>query len=157
MNLLSQLQIRWNRERIGVLMVNSNRQKFFMFAEKFLELCTSEDPFIEVKLRDQKPNKAVGYYPGQVLGSATEADGLCTITFYVSNPHKNIALNNKTRSFDNILTSLKFTFVADELEHFKEVLDIMVRDRSLFDERLRAAEATPLNHEQLRGLFAIPI
>ena len=156
MNTLSQIQIRWNRERFGIMMVNSDRQKFYMYAEKFLELCTSEEPFIEVKLRDQKPNKAVGYYPGQVLGSVAENGGRCTITFYISTPHKNITLNAKTNAYDNILTTMKFAFVVAELEHFKEVVEIMLRDRSLFDERLRAAEATPLNHEQLRGLFTVP-
>ena len=153
----SQIQLRWSRERFGLLMVNSHRQKFFMHAEKFLELLARSEYFVEVKLRDQKPNRAVGYYPGQVIGTVNQASGGCnSIVLHVSSPFKDIAYDEKAEEFVNILTTMKFTFPVPELALFKGVVEIMVRDRFQFDERLRAAEATPLDTKKLKGILLVP-
>lgn len=156
MDSLSLGQIRWNRERFGLSMVNCNRQKFFIHAEKLLELCANPDYIVEVKMRDQKPNRAIGYYPGQVLGTVQREGDLFTIILYVSTPFKDISYDEKTEVLHHLLTTLHFTFAADDLERFRAVLEIMVRDRSLFDERSRAAEATPLDRDRLNALLAVP-
>lgn len=155
-NNLSLIQVRWSGERLGVMMVNQHRQKFFMYGEKFLDLFTNRDYFIEVKLRDRQPNVAIGYYPGQILGTVNQCGELYTIVLHVSDPFSNISFDKRTETFVHVINTLKFTFAVNELEHFTSVMEIMIRDRSQFDERLRAAEAIPLDSKNLKGPLLVP-
>lgn len=154
-NGLSLMQIRWSGERFGVMLLNEHRQRFFMYAEKFLELFSRPGEYIEIKLRDRRPNRAIGYYAGQVCGRINQDNDRVTIVLQVSDPYHDLTSDDEQETFKHIITSLQFTFLATELEQFRSVVTIMARDRALFDERLRAAEATPLKTRRPRETLPV--
>ena len=149
-NGLSLMQIRWSGERFGVMLLNEHRQRFFMYAEKFLELITRPREDIEIKMRDRRPNRATGYYAGQVLGRICHDNDRFTMVLHVSYPDHDLTYDPEKEIFTHLITTMQFTFMTTELEQFRSVVEIMARDRSIFEERLRAAEATPLKKRNLR-------
>ncbi|MBJ6799730.1 hypothetical protein [Geomonas propionica] len=138
-------QIRWYQNRLGLLMVNEHRQRFFIFAEKLLALFAEPGRCKEIKLRDRKPGRASGYYPGQVLGVLALQGTNYTLTLYVGYPNENIPFTPETGFAPlEYLTRLQFCFPQGELETFRCAVEIMLAQGRVFEERLQAAEATPL-------------
>lgn len=140
-------QIRWQQNRLGLLMVNERRQRFFVFAEKLIAMINDPGRCQEIKLRDRKPMKASGYYAGQVLGSLTEAENLYQIDLYIGDPLYNIDFNPQVETAPKeYLTCMKFTFPCDELDVLHRAMSIMLDQSVRFNEHLNAAEATPLDN-----------
>ncbi len=149
MNDRSYAQIRWRQNRLGLLMTNVCRQRFFIYAEKLSALFKEPGCYKEVKIRDRKPGRAIGYYAGQVLGIlAPHGDGY-QITLIVGDPLQNIDYDPKIDQAPlDYLTEMRFNFPISELTLFNNTLEIMHVQTQQFDEYITAAEATPLESKR---------
>jgi len=136
-------QIRWSNNRLGLMLVNPERQRFFIYVEKFLMLF---DPggLVEVKLRDRRPGRAVGYYPGQVIGRLTIQGENALITLIIGEPYHNLFTPADGGLPEDFLVKMTFVFPISEMTTIKEAIDLMSGQMSEFDDRIQAAEATPL-------------
>lgn len=126
------------------MLVNEHHQRFFMFAEKLMALFADPGGVKEVKVRDRQPNRAAGYYPGQVLGSLTRQGGNVTIILVVGEPYFNLVLPNGGGLPEEYFLKMAFTFPKRDLTLLHDTADLMLSQRAEFEERLQAAEATPL-------------
>lgn len=145
-------QIRWQQERLGLLLVNDRHERFFLHGGKLLELfarqVTDRNPLPEdyliVKQRDRRPNKAIGYYGGEVRGILKESGDTCILTFYVGEPYRPFSFDVNCHELADYLTVLRFAFPLSEMKGYRESITLMLQQKVIFDERLQAAEATPL-------------
>lgn len=137
-------QIRWQQDRLGLLMVNERRQRFFVFAEKLIAMFNDLGRCKEIKLRDRKPARASGHYAGQVLGAMSVTENLYQIVLYIGYPLGNIDFDPQTELVPlEYLTSMEFIFPCQELDALKFSLETMLNQAVRFNEFLIAAEATP--------------
>jgi len=146
----SYAQIRWQQDRFGLLLVNSRRERFFLYADKLQELCDRDDNYVILKLRDRKPSRAIGYYPGQVVGTIDRKNASVVISLYISEPYSDVKFKETAEFMEpNIYhVAQVFTFPYDEFEIFKNALDTMLEQERLFSNELRSAEMTPLTTVQ---------
>ena len=144
----SYAQIRWQQDRFGLLLVNAHREKYFLYAEKLQELYEHDDLYHVLKLRDRKPSKAIGYYPGQVIGSLDKAEETITIRLFISEPYRDVIFKKDSDSFEpeTYHVAQVFTFPKNEFVRFKKLLDVMLEQAQQFGDELRAAEMTPLKN-----------
>lgn len=136
-------QLRWQNHRLGLMMTNSCNQRFFLYMEKLQELTDDEGVVKEVKLRDRHPQRAVGYYPGQVVGKLSSSDQSVTITLIAGTPTENLELINNDLPED-YLARMIFIFPRSDFAILIAAGRLMLSQREVFDDRLSAAEATPL-------------
>lgn len=145
-------QIRWQQERLGLLMVNDRHERFFLHGAKLMELfdrqVTGRNPlpedFLIVKQRDRRPNRAIGYYGGEVRGILMENGDTCTLTLYVGEPYRSFGFDVIRHELTDLLATLRFTFPLSEIRGYSDCILLMLQQKDTFDERLHAAEATPL-------------
>lgn len=142
----SYAQLRWQQDRFGLLLINSRREKFFLYADKLCELYAHQDEYLVLKLRDRKPGRAIGYYPGQVVGTLDESETSIEIHLYVSEPYRDVGFKKEggTEEPETFHVDFIFTFPLKEFLRFKRVIDTMLEQEREFTEQLRAAEMTPL-------------
>ena len=142
----SYAQIRLQQDRFGLLMVNALREKFFLFADKLKLLYADDAHFHVLKLRDRKPGRAIGYYPGQVIGTVDKDEEFIKITIYISEANCDVTfIDVEGAEVPGVyLTSHVFTFPRKEFVRFKNILDVMLDQAQEFSEMLRAAEMTRL-------------
>lgn len=147
----SYAQIRWQQEQFGLLLVNASRERFFIRADKLQKMCEYDGVPLVLKLRDRKPGRAIGYYPGQVIGIIGRENSSIVIRLYISEPYKDVIF--KAPPDDMIPESYHvaqiFTFPEDEFESFIVALDTMIDQAAHFNEQLRAAEMTPLKQQRM--------
>jgi len=139
----SYAQIRWQSDRLGLLMVNANREKFFIHAEKLELMLTHGDEYVIIKERDRKPGRAIGYYPGMIMGSYTILDGSYHFTLYVGEPYRDIGYDKRTSELTHWIAIMEFQLPCDEVTKYQEVIGLMTGQRATFEARLEEAEATP--------------
>lgn len=142
----SYMQIRWQQDRFGLLMVNANREKFFLFADKLQELYDHADLYHVLKLRDRKPGRAIGYYAGQVIGTLDKGEETIKIRLYISDPYRDVTFKtvDDCAEPDVYHVGQVFTFPKKEFLRFKDALITMLEQAQQFSDDLRAAEMTPL-------------
>jgi hypothetical protein len=143
----SYAQIRWQQERFGLLLVNSRNEKFFLYADKLQKLFDRDDEYVVLKLRDRKPSRAIGYYPGQVIGTLDKTAEKISICLYISEPYSDVKFLNDGGAVtpDEFHVEQLFTFPLKEFMRFKTIIDTMLEQAQFFSEQLRAAEMTPLS------------
>lgn len=146
----SYAQIRWQQDRFGLLLVNSRREKFFLYADKLQELYDRADEYVVLKLRDRKPGRAIGYYPGQVIGTLDKGRDAIKIRLYISEPYRDVVFTTEggTVEPETFHIAQVFTFPKAEFECYKRSLDTMLQQTLHFNEQLRAAETTPLTMQR---------
>lgn len=139
-------QIRWQQDRFGLLMVNSGREKFFLLADKLQEMFERDDDFVVLKLRDRKPGRSIGYYPGQVVGTIDKTEETVKVRLYISEPYRDVIFKTEGGFIEPETYHIVqvFTFPYKEFMRFKRVLDTMLQQEAFFRDQLRAAEMTPL-------------
>lgn len=137
-------QLRWHNGRLGVMLVNEHNQRFFMFAEKLMALVAEPGGVKEVKVRDRQPNRAAGYYPGQVLGSLTHQGGNVTISLVVGEPYFNLVLPDGGGLPEEYFLKMAFTFPKRDITLLHDSANLMLSQLAEFEARLQSAEATPL-------------
>lgn len=140
-------QIRWQQEQLGLLLVNDRNERFFLFAEKLLELDARRGEPLVVKLRNRRPGSAVGYYGGQVVGKLEQEGQTSRVTLYIGDPYQDLRLNAKGQP-TGWIKSLEFGVPNSEMETFVQALTIMVAQQNKVVSALRSAEATPLSDFQ---------
>ena len=140
----SYAQIRWQNDRLGLLVVNTSNERFFIHAEKLQELFNRQEEYTVVKQRDRKPSRAIGYYAGQVYGTLDQEGEEYQVTLYIGNPYEDIGFDMKACLPKGYLLVQKYTFPKAELARFKRVMADMLEQKQDFDNALSAAEATPL-------------
>lgn len=144
MNARSLAQVRWQQDRLGLLMVNDQRDRFFLHGDKLLELFARTDEYLVVKLRHRRPVQAIGSYPGQIMGSLNYEGETTRITLYVGEAFRDIGYNEATGKLRHYLTTQTHVFDRAELEAYRQVIQTMVSQHTVFDDLLRGAEATQL-------------
>lgn len=150
----SYAQIRWQQNRLGLLMTNVCRQRFFIYAEKVSALFNDPGPYKEIKHRDRKPSGAIGYYAGQVLGALSTQGDDHLITLIIGDPLQNIDYDPKSnKAPKDYLTSMTFLFPKTELRLFHDTMMTMRSQEQEFATYLLAAEATPLEIKRKRTVI----
>lgn len=139
----SYAQIRWQGDRLGLLMVNTSREKFFIHAEKLDLMLAHGDEYVIIKERDRKPGRAIGYYPGMIMGSYAIQDGSYHVTLYVGEPYRDIGYDKKTGELTHWITVMEFELPCEEMTKYREVMALMTDQLETFDARLEEAEVTP--------------
>ena len=139
----SYAQIRWNQNQLGLILVNQDCERFFLRAEKLQDLFTHEGNPRVIKLRDRKPGRASGYYPGQVVGYFDKNEREAVIRLYISEPYRDIVLNGDGEP-ESFLVVERYTYPLVEFIEFKRVIDTMVKQEGGVADLLRTAEMTPL-------------
>lgn len=139
----SYAQIRWQKSKLGLLMVNPSREKFFIHAEKLVWMFNHRDEFLVVKERDRVLSRAVGYYPGMVMGTLDHQDTSYRVTLYIGEPYRDIGYNKETSQLTHFMHTMEYLFPCDELTKYHEVISIMTSQQATFEESLDEAEATP--------------
>jgi len=149
----SYAQIRWQQEQFGLLMVNASNEKFFVRADKLQRMCEEVGQPLVLKLRDRKPSKAIGYYPGQVIGVIERENSSVVIKLYISEPYNDVIF--KDPPDDKIPESYHvaqvFAIPEAEFESFMETIYTMLEQAVDFNKHLRAAEMKPLKQHK-RGI-----
>lgn len=148
-------QIRWFQDRFGLMMINSRRERFFLYADKLQVLYDRNECYHVLKLRDRKPGRSAGYYPGQVIGRLDKLEGNIRIRLYISDPYRDVVFKmvdglEEPECYD---FGQVFTFPLHEFESFRNALNTMLYQAQEFSTSLRAAEMTPMQQRRtvLRG------
>jgi hypothetical protein len=143
----SYAQIRWHQDRIGLMMVNNRREKFFLLGEKLQDLYARQDEYLVVKLRDRRSSRAIGYYPGQVVATLDSGRSTVKIRLYISEPHRDVLFKTEDDVVepDTFHVEQVYSFPASEFDAYKKAIDTMLEQAQLFTDQLRAAEMTPLS------------
>ena len=137
-------QLRWHNGRLGLMLVNPHRQRFFLYAEKLLMMAANPGGVIEAKVRDRNPDKAIGYYPGQVVGTLTYQGEEAILTLVVGEPYRNLELPADGSLPDSYHVKMLFTFAERELNLLKDAISLMQKQRDDFADLLQGAEGVPL-------------
>lgn len=140
----SYAQIRWQQNRFGLLLVNTCGEKFFLYADKLQELYDNQNDLRVLKLRDRKPSRAIGYYPGQVVGTIDMTDESVLIRLYIGEPYRDLKIDPDIDEPADFLVAPRFLFPVQEFMRFKRTLDIMLEQERIFSDQIRTAEMTPL-------------
>lgn len=136
-------QIRWQQDQLGLLLVNDRNERFFLFADKLLELDARRGECLVVKLRNRRPGSAIGYYSGQVAGKLEQEGQTSRITLFIGDPYQDIKLSADGQP-TGWIKSLEFCVPNSEMEPFVKALSIMVGQQRDVEAAHRSAEATPL-------------
>ncbi len=133
-------RIIWRNNRLGLLMVNSQRQSFFIFAEPLLSLFKHPEAYARVKHRDRKPEGATRYHGGDILASIDIGDEESVITVYLGPLDQRLTLDKKSGTPKGFFTTQGFRFPTEELEVFGSALEFMQDQNKEFDSLLADAE-----------------
>lgn len=147
-------QIRWNKDRFGLMLVNAKRDHFFLMAEKLQDLYDHQDEYRVVKLRDRRPNKASGYYPGQVMGTLELTRETATIWLFIGEPHRDIEFDEDVDGSTPDLYHVrqKYTLPRKEFDIYKKAIDLMMEQEQEFIGQYNTAVMTPLKtYRKKRG------
>lgn len=126
------------------MLANARHQRFFLYVEKLLLMAANPGGVIEAKVRDRNPDKAIGYYPGQVVGTLTYLADKAVITLVVGEPYHNLDLPADGSLPDRYHVKMIFPFAASELTLLKDSISLMHKQRDEFGDLLQGAEGTPL-------------
>lgn len=126
------------------MLANARHQRFFLYAEKLLLMAANPGGVIEAKVRDRNPDRAIGYYPGQVVGALTYQGEEAIITLVVGEAYHNLELPADGSLPDRYHVKMIFPFTASELTLLKDTLSLMQKQRDEFNDLLQGAEGVPL-------------
>lgn len=137
-------QIRWHQDRLGLMLVNQERDKFFLHADKLLELHNRQDEYLTVKFRDRNPKRAIGYHGGEILGNLCEEGEVAILTLYLWPLYQNVGFDLSQGLPTGFIATQTYTFPIEELHTYITAISTMIGQKQEFEELLRAAEATPI-------------
>ncbi|MBC7949014.1 MAG: hypothetical protein H7Y42_14105 [Chitinophagaceae bacterium] len=143
-------QIRWHQERLGLMLVNHQRDKFFLHADKLLELHQRPDEYLTVKFRDRKPGRAIGYHGGEIWGNLSADSDQFTLTLYLWPLSQNAGFDPVHGVPVGFIATQKYTLPVDELHTYISAITSMLAQKQGFEELYRAAEATPISTNTFR-------
>lgn len=150
MSLKSFAQIRWHQERLGLMLVNPQRDKFFLHADKLLELHQRPDEYLTVKYRDRKPGRAIGYHGGEIWGNLYSDSDQFTLTLYLWPLAQNARFDLVQCVPVDFIAIQTYTLPVDELHTYISAITTMLAQKQGFEELFRAAEATPISTNTFR-------
>ncbi len=137
-------QIRWHQDRLGLLLVNHERQKFFLHADKLLELRRGTDYYPVIKFRDRNPSRAIAYHGGEIRGNLSEEGERAILTLYLFPLYQDCRDDPFQGVPSGFMAIQTYNIPTKELNAHLNAIHIMTAQRQQFDDLLRAAEATPI-------------
>lgn len=145
-------QIRWHQDRLGLLLVNHERDRFFLHADKLLELHKRPDEYLTVKFRDRKPGRAIGYHGGEIWGNLSEEGERTILEFHLFPLYQDGRYDPVQGVPVGFIAVQTYILPTKELHTYLNAITIMMAQRQQFDDLLRAAEATPITTNVLKLL-----
>lgn len=146
-------QIRWHQDRLGLMLVNHQRDKFFLHADKLLELHHRPDEYLTVKFRDRKPGRAIGYHGGEIWGNLCTDSNQFTLTLYLWPLSQNAGFDPVQGVPVGFIATQTYTLPVDELLTYISAVTSMLAHKQGFEELFRAAEATPISTNTFRRIL----
>lgn len=138
-------QIRWYQDRLGLMLVNDQRDRFFLRAEKLVELYNRPDEYLTVKLRDRKPGRAIGYHGGEVVGNMYRDGGQYILTMYLWPLMQNVKFDHDQGVPVGFISTQTYILPSDEMNAYINAITFMLNRKLEFEDLIRAAEATPIS------------
>ena len=141
----------WNIDRgkrpLGLELVNPKGQLFFIYAEKFVALHRHPGEYVRVKNKDNHPEAAVYYYPGEIYGRLEYLEGeFCRISLYIGYAGQVIVHDKATDHLVDLHSEQHHLIPASEVSSLAHVLACMYVQRERFNElKMMSGAQTPFS------------
>lgn len=139
----SYAQIIRRKQRLGLEMINLNMQSDFVFASLIIEMCKRPQEYCLIKQRDRRPDRAIGYHPGEVWGTYDESAKTSEIILYLWPLAQKSFFNAETGEPIDCTTH-KYLFPKAEFLSFLQVLTCMLKQKDTFEDLQNSIITTPV-------------
>lgn len=133
-------QIYLREGRPGMHLVNEHRQQYFLYAKPLMAMVKWPEEYARVKLRNAPKKPAIGYPAGEVWGVFEQDGDEVKITLAIGPRDQNIELNRETQEPENVVAAQTYILPREEFDILYQALELMVRQKELFQELLDGAE-----------------
>jgi len=135
-------QIVWRRQRLGLEVVNPGLQSDFLFADVLRQVCKAPGSLKLVKHRDRRPERAIGYHPGEVWARYDATGDTAKVTVYLWPLVQKKALDPETGEPIDCIAH-QYLFPLKEFLTFIQVMNDMLDQRDQFDALQLSFATTP--------------
>lgn len=139
----SYAQIIQRKQRLGLLMVNQNMQSNFVFANIIIDICNHSTEYRVVKYRDRRPERAIGYHPGEIWGTYDETTKTSRITLYLWPIGQKAFQDPETGELYDCTTHT-YLFPREEFKSFLHVLTCIEQQKDTFEDLQNSIACTPV-------------
>ena len=134
-------RINWNNNRLGLLLVSPSH-RFFIFAEPLLAMAHDPGVLKIVKRRNKRPETAVGYHPGAIVGRLDHSDGWARIRLYFGEVGQDIEKEEDGRLL-NVVVHREYFLPTRDLDELLPAIELMLFQREGFNELSMLADTVP--------------
>jgi len=131
-----------NQKRPGLELVSPGH-RYYIYAEPLIALYAEPGRYKVVKNRDKRPDKAIGYHPGQILGRMDRVDNdWLRLTLILGEGCQDIEPDGNG-GLRNVLREHQHYMPFKEWSLYVTCLKLVLRQRAVFDEARMLAGCLP--------------
>lgn len=147
---LARIDWQGQNKRLGLLLVNHDRESFFLYAEPIICMMGRPDEYLMVKQRDREPEKAIGYHGGAIWGDVDVVDSSMIISLHFGALWQDIVYKPDSCKLINVLGTQRYQISTGRLKSLVKEIKHSHAEQREFDRLTMEAECTPLQASFLK-------